>query len=100
MEGVTRHRRKMKAILVADAGGRCCVCGYDRSPAALEFHHLDPQTKRLAIGQGGALSLEMLRAEAKKCVLVCSNCHAEIEAGVATVPLQFRPQDPNKALTP
>ena len=57
-------------------------------------------TKRLAIGQGGALSLEMLRAEAKKCVLVCSNCHAEIEAGVATVPLQFRPQDPNKALTP
>jgi transposase len=100
MEGVTRHRRKTKDILVADAGGCCCVCGYDRWRGALEFHHLDPETKRLAIGQGGALSLEMLRAEAKKCVLVCSNCHAEIEAGVATVPLQFRPQDPNKALTP
>jgi hypothetical protein len=100
MEGVTRHRRKTKDILVADAGGCCCVCGYDRRRGALQFHHLDPQSKRLAIGQGGALSLEMLRAEAKKCVLVCSNCHAEIEAGVATVPLQFRPQDPNKALTP
>jgi hypothetical protein len=100
MEGVTRHRRKMKSILVADAGGRCCVCGYDRSVAALEFHHLDRDTKRMAIGSGGALSLETLRAEAKKCVLVCSNCHAEIEAGVSTVPLQFRPQDPNTALTP
>jgi len=33
-----------------------------------------------------ALSLETLRAEAKKCVLLCSNCHAEIEDGTALLP--------------
>jgi hypothetical protein len=30
-----------------------------------------------------------LRAEASKCVLLCSNCHAEVEAGIAAVPLNF-----------
>lgn len=100
MERVTRRRRKVKAILVADAGGRCCICGYDRWTGALEFHHLDPETKRIEISHGAALSLKMLREEAQKCVLVCSNCHAEIEAGVATVPLQFRSQVPNNTLNP
>src|SRR5262249_55251353 len=28
-DGVARRRRKLKAILVEDAGGSCCVCGYD-----------------------------------------------------------------------
>jgi DNA-binding transcriptional ArsR family regulator len=86
MECVARRRRKVKAILVADAGGSCCVCGYDRYAGALEFHHLHRANKRLEISQAGALSLERLRAEARKCVLVCSNCHAEVEAGVTQLP--------------
>jgi hypothetical protein len=27
-----------------------------------------------------------VREEAKKCVLLCANCHAEVEGGVAEVP--------------
>jgi hypothetical protein len=54
---------------------------------ALEFHHLDPAKKRLEISRNGVtLSLGALQAEAAKCVLVCSNCHAELEAGVSTLP--------------
>jgi transposase len=80
--GISSHRRKLKQLLVAEAGGRCQVCGYDRCVAALEFHHLDPEQKRLGISAVGlTLSLEALRAEAAKCVLVCSNCHAELESG-------------------
>jgi transposase len=26
-EAVSRRRRKLKAILIAEAGGRCCICG-------------------------------------------------------------------------
>lgn len=100
IERVMRRRRKLKAILVADAGGSCCVCGYDRYVGALEFHHLERSEKRLEISYGVALSLQSLREEASKCVLLCSNCHAEVEAGVTTVPLQFRRQDPNTPLTP
>jgi transposase-like protein len=89
-EAVVRRRRKVKAILVADAGGSCVVCGYDRSVRALEFHHLDPADKRLEVSRDGVtLSLEDARAEARKCVLLCSNCHAEVEAGVTAVPIEF-----------
>ena len=35
--GVANRRRKLKEILVEEAGGSCRLCGYDRSPAALEF---------------------------------------------------------------
>jgi hypothetical protein len=73
-EAVTRRRRKMKAILVAEAGGRCCVCGYNRHMGALQFHHLDPREKRIELNaKGVALALDTLRAEARKCVLLCSN---------------------------
>jgi hypothetical protein len=77
----------MQAALVAEFGGRCVLCGYDRHPGALHFHHLDPTEKAFGIGGTGATpSLEKLRQEARKCVLLCANCHAEVEAGVARLP--------------
>jgi transposase len=89
LEQVARHRRQVKALLVAEAGGRCRVCGYDRCVAALGFHHLDPAEKRIGIGEGGlSLSIAVLRAETAKCVLLCSNCHAEVESGVSPVALK------------
>lgn len=85
-DAVVRRRRKVKAILVAEAGGRCVLCGYDRHPAALQFHHVDPDEKRFGISAYGfARSLERARAEARKCVLMCANCHAEVEAGLREV---------------
>jgi transposase len=78
-EAVSRRRRRVKAILVAEAGGRCILCGYDRHPSALHFHHVDPINKRVAINaKGVALALDTVRAEAAKCVLLCANCHAEV----------------------
>jgi transposase-like protein len=89
-EGVARHRQKVKAILVKEAGGSCVICGYDRHPRALQFHHLDPSEKRLGLSsQGVTYSLHLLRTEARKCVLLCANCHAEVEHGVTSLPVQF-----------
>lgn len=86
-DAVARRRRKVKAILVEEAGGRCCICGYARNMRALHFHHLDPSEKRIEINaKGVAVALETLRAEARKCVLLCSNCHAEVEDGMASIP--------------
>src|SRR5205807_5150016 len=39
VERVVRRRQKVKGILVSEAGGKCLLCGYDRCPAALQFHH-------------------------------------------------------------
>jgi excisionase family DNA binding protein len=82
-EAVGRRRRKLKAILVADAGGRCSRCGYDRYIGALQFHHRDGQTKEFGLADRGLTrSLEAVREEARKCILLCANCHAEVEAGI------------------
>jgi transposase len=89
-EAVTTRRRRVKEILVAEAGGSCTLCGYDRSMHALQFHHLDPRTKAFHLSSCGVTrSLERARAEARKCVLLCANCHAEVEGGVASVPAKL-----------
>jgi transposase-like protein len=85
-EAIARRRRRLKEILVAEAGGRCSICGYDRSAAALHLHHPEPGAKRMPVSaRGVAYSLDTLRAQARKCVLLCSNCHAEVENGLTTV---------------
>ncbi len=85
---VTQRRRQMKTRLVQEAGGRCVACGYSRSVAALHFHHLDPATKSFTIaGAGVTRSLARARAEVAKCILLCANCHAEVEVGARQVPL-------------
>jgi transposase len=82
-DAVSRRRRTVKALLVAEAGGACVLCGYASSPAALHFHHLDPAQKSFALGPTGVTrSLDVARAEAAKCVLLCATCHAEVESGV------------------
>lgn len=84
---VQRRRRDVKRILVEEAGGKCLLCGYDRSMSGLHFHHVDPAVKSFALSrQGVTRSLSAARAEAGKCVLLCSNCHAEVEAGTAHRP--------------
>ncbi|MGH2834735.1 MAG: helix-turn-helix domain-containing protein [Solirubrobacteraceae bacterium] len=86
-DAVSRRRRKVKRVLVEEAGGCCAICGYKRSVAALHFHHTVPAEKSFSLSHRGvARSLEKARREASKCVLLCSNCHAEVEAGVMTLP--------------
>jgi hypothetical protein len=81
--------QKLKRILVEEAGGACVLCGYARFPAALQFHHLDPSTKEFALTREGMTrSLARGRDEARKCVLLCANCHAEVEGGFTQLPLR------------
>jgi hypothetical protein len=85
-EAVTRRKQKLKRMLVEEAGGCCAVCGYDRCIINLGFHHVDPTKKSFAMSMRVGKSIARFREEAKKCVLVCANCHGEIEAGVIKSP--------------
>ncbi len=89
-EAVTRRRRKVKRMLVEEAGGACTVCGYDRCIAALEFHHVEPADKHFALSLRSARSIASSRAEAEKCILLCANCHSEVEAGMLTLDMTAR----------
>jgi len=85
-EAVTRRHRKVKETLVALAGGHCASCGYDRCLANMHFHHVDPSKKSFAMTVARGKSLATYMQEARKCVLVCANCHGEIEAGIRPCP--------------
>lgn len=89
IRAVAKRRRKLKEMAVALKGGSCEVCGYNRTVWALDFHHLDPKTKSFSLGHKGyTRSWEAVRQEIMKCILVCANCHREIEAGIMTVPIK------------
>ena len=74
-----RRGLERKLELVKIKGGCCERCGYSKNLAALEFHHLDPVEKEMQLDMR-ALSnrnWDIVLAEAEKCILLCSNCHAE-----------------------
>lgn len=72
-------RLELKEQAVAYLGGRCVICGYDKCPAAFDFHHLDPDEKDFEVSS--KTTWEAVAPELRKCVLLCSNCHREVHAG-------------------
>lgn len=78
------YRKNIKKRMVEYKGGRCQICGYNKCIEALDFHHLDPKDKDFNIS-GGTRSFEKLKPEIDKCILVCSNCHREIHAGLIDI---------------
>jgi hypothetical protein len=76
---VAKRRRTVKQKLVQEAGGACVLCGYSRWPGALQFHHVEPGDKEFHLAyRGYSRSIARSRAEMRKCVLLCANCHAEV----------------------
>ncbi len=81
---VIKNRQEKKRKLVEQFGGKCQLCGYDKYFGALDFHHTNPKDKSFALSvKGLSYSWSSLVAEAAKCILLCKNCHAEVEAGVS-----------------
>lgn len=83
MSNANRAQRKLRAIDYM--GGCCIVCGYNKCPRSLVFHHKDPHTKEFAISYG-TYSWDKLQSELDKCVLLCSNCHGEVHDGLDLSP--------------
>lgn len=76
-----RNRKKALIELKTSFGGKCLLCGYNKCLTSLSFHHTNETPKVDGIsnilfrGNGKKAAFE----EAKKCILICANCHGEIE---------------------
>ena len=65
----------------------CAKCGYSRethksfTPKALQFHHAQ-DNKEIIISQYSSrgFSIDTLKKEIAKCVVLCARCHAEIHS--------------------
>lgn len=79
IQAVTKRRKKLRIMAVNQLGGKRAICGYNKFQDALEFHHLNNQGKDFGLSEKGMTrSWIRIKAELKKCVLVCANCHREI----------------------
>lgn len=87
IKAVAKRRRKIKIMALEYKGGECRICGYKKFPGALELHHINKAEKSFGIGDKGyTRSWEKVKAELDKCVLLCANCHREVDGGITQLP--------------
>ncbi len=85
-KAVSLRRKAIKQRALNYMGKKCIFCHYNKYEGALEFHHKVAETKKFGIGQKGhSRSWKKVQAELNKCILVCSNCHKEVHAGIRSM---------------
>ena len=78
-----RERQKVKRRKAADLRTKlksrgCIICGYNKDPRALDFHHKEGFVKKRNLSR--CRSYPKIIREANKCVVICANCHREIRS--------------------
>jgi hypothetical protein len=89
-KGERRHlhqkeiRYYRKKALVDLLGGKCEICGYDKCLNSLNFHHVMESDKKMNLSRHNFTNTNRfaLLEEVCKTILVCSNCHGEVNNGV------------------
>lgn len=77
---VVAFRKRIKIALVEAYGHKCACCGTVDDPCLYDFHHIDPKSKEFGIGSASTTrSRQAYVEEAKKCIMLCANCHRKIE---------------------
>ncbi len=73
-----KYREKIQTIKINKG---CSICGYNKSARSLHFHHIDPKIKLFEIAYATRHSFRpaKIMEEIDKCILLCANCHGEIE---------------------
>lgn len=87
-EANKKHRQANKLYLdnYKRAEG-CAMCG---KKTKLTFHHVNREEKDFNIATKTSMSLERLKEEIAKCVVLCKSCHEEVHAN--DVPIVKKPK--------
>ncbi len=91
IKAVAKRRRKVKELAIDYKGGKCQICGYNKYQGAFDLHHLNSKEKDFGIADKWyTRSWVKIKAELDKCILLCANCHREVEGGITRLPLTAR----------
>ena len=77
-----KYRQKIRDIINKVKSVGCYICG-EKEPCCLDFHHL--RDKEFVISAATDVSVERLTKELEKCIVLCSNCHRKLHAGIITI---------------
>ena len=82
-----KHRDKKIKWFWSEVGSYCRRCGYHKSIAALQFHHLEPSQKENVKDtlsnwlRKNSFNILKKKVSEHKFLILCANCHAEYHAG-------------------
>lgn len=71
-----KNKRKKFAEYKVKLG--CKFCGYSKCSSALDFHHMSKESKIVDVSRLYNSKWDIFIYEAKKCIVICRNCHAEL----------------------
>lgn len=97
MRRLTRHERCLHGRRLLDAikASGCVVCR-ETELAVLDFHHREGEEKRFTLsGSAACKPPAELDEELRKVVVVCSNCHRKVHAGLVVLDEEGYPRDPD-----
>lgn len=80
-----RQKQLVEWVRIYKESHPCVKCG-ESFAACLQFHHLDPTKKDLAISVAArsGWSIARIEREIAKCVVLCANCHAKEHASLVS----------------
>ena len=84
-DGITL-KDKLAFVVSSKEGQSCSHCGCQPHTSALDYHHIDDSQKKFGLSsirqfRTGEITLEAIKLEMLKCVLLCANCHRALHAG-------------------
>lgn len=83
IERANKKKQELKDFLNLIREHNGCAFCEERELCCMDFHHLDPSQKDASVSYlCESKSKDRMLNEMKKCVVVCSNCHRKIHAGL------------------
>ena len=61
----------------------CCFCE-EKEIVCMDFHHISDKLFNISDGIKRGYSLNKIKTEIDKCIMLCSNCHRKLHAGLIT----------------
>ena len=80
-EYTRQARERIAEFLVQVKSKGCCMCP-EKEVCCMDMHHLCDKRFNIADAIRKAVSIEKLQLEVDKCIVLCSNCHRKLHAGL------------------
>ena len=68
------RRKRSELIQSIRLKSSCAMCGWKEHPEVLHWHHVDRKNKVCVVSN--IHTLEKIKKEMEKCILLCPNCHS------------------------
>lgn len=73
-----RLKNRNREWLLEHKKNESCYCCGENDIAVLDFHHIKQKTKEVSKMVSNTASIDTIKKEINKCVVLCSNCHRKI----------------------